>query len=892
MSESESDNSGVSVVSTRSARSRGRRLTYRELSDHSSSQDSREEVIKRLAEVLGSDSDQDEEYVPEKKKKKKEKVLPEKEKKKTEKALPEKKERELVPPEKKKRKELASKKRKRSSKDQNSRNANDPSTTKPACNAEYSSQSSDDSDVQEILNKNEAKRAARNAKKGAWSKISTDAPLAKAGDFVGVQPTLHQNRETKQRRIQESRSRPTQRQNRRVQDAEKGPEKFFICSEIRSSRRFFKLKKTGGRNIGLIKFINFYDHLKESLRILNSSGNTGGVCSLWAKTLAANISLFGGDVSFTRGNPYVQLYSNQVSDCLGLEVVEAVVNCVKTPQLRASLLNKIGEEICGGWGRGTEVLAEIFSKLLKLGALQDANDLTSFYSTRRSVTAQYEKERKKEINSLKVSKNLVEMMKDLEKLASEEALSDAGTINNMLADAVIQEMEELLMMDEWGATYAAYLPLISTYIVQNRDVDSAVSLLTKFRDKYPHSFRAHVTLLDLMHSQQWEEDSIAEALLLAGEQFPHHSFVVDYCQAVLQQEENLDESFSSENSDPPLGPDHARLFGMLVVYLDYRGNVNDKVAWSLLLTSTLNLLQSNQNQAVIQDLLKPRLDWWFEQNVEDLVNCDTNSLGAKMSVVRLLRGASNPIYLAIRNHLRYREEGGDLRAKAALAEAEIIANKQDGDPILAEALPDLDEVLASEWETVEKIVADERAAKIAPGQSQQILEHMTNKTDKYQCDKCDKYYTYYYLDQHKKLHHSGVSCAACNKPFVSKEALKRHKETPKECAKVLEKSAGPPWTCDACGSVYQQYCNLTRHKKHPKNCRENIRNGWAWVGKDHKVDVRTNERVGKKEKKKGRAAAARPQGRRVSARKQKRRGENEDDHQAEPAELGTHFMAL
>ena len=29
-------------------------------------------------------------------------------------------------------------------------------------------------------------------------------------------------------------------------------------------------------------------------------------------------------------------------------------------------------------------------------------------------------------------------MKDLEKLASEEALSDAGTINNMLADAVIQ----------------------------------------------------------------------------------------------------------------------------------------------------------------------------------------------------------------------------------------------------------------------------------------------------------------------------------------------------------------------------------------------------------------------------------------------------------------------
>ena len=55
---------------------------------------------------------------------------------------------------------------------------------------------------------------------------------------------------------------------------------------------------------------------------------------------------------------------------------------------------------------------------------------------------------------------------------------------------------------------------------------------------------------------------------------------------------------------------------------------------------------------------------------------------------------------------------------------------------------------------------------------------------------------------------------------------------------------------------------------------------------------RTNERVGKKEKKKGRAAAARPQGRRVSARKQKRRGENEDDHQAEPAELGTHFMAL
>ena len=55
---------------------------------------------------------------------------------------------------------------------------------------------------------------------------------------------------------------------------------------------------------------------------------------------------------------------------------------------------------------------------------------------------------------------------------------------------------------------------------------------------------------------------------------------------------------------------------------------------------------------------------------------------------------------------------------------------------------------------------------------------------------------------------------------------------------VLEKSAGPPWTCDACGSVYQQYCNLTRHKKHPKNCRENVRNGWAWVGKDHKVDVR------------------------------------------------------
>ena len=30
------------------------------------------------------------------------------------------------------------------------------------------------------------------------------------------------NRETKQRRIQESRSRPTQRQNRRVQDVEKG----------------------------------------------------------------------------------------------------------------------------------------------------------------------------------------------------------------------------------------------------------------------------------------------------------------------------------------------------------------------------------------------------------------------------------------------------------------------------------------------------------------------------------------------------------------------------------------------------------------------------------------------------------------------------------------------
>ena len=28
--------------------------------------------------------------------------------------------------------------------------------------------------------------------------------------------------------------------------------------------------------------------------------------------------------------------------------------------------------------------------------------------------------------------------------------------------------------------------------------------------------RAHVTLLDLMHSQQWAEDSIAEALLLAG----------------------------------------------------------------------------------------------------------------------------------------------------------------------------------------------------------------------------------------------------------------------------------------------------------------------------------------------------------------------------------------
>ena len=61
-------------------------------------------------------------------------------------------------------------------------------------------------------------------------------------------------------------------------------------------------------------------------------------------------------------------------------------------------------------------------------------------------------------------------------------------------------------------------------------------------------------------------------IIFSGEQFPHHSFVVDYCQAVLQQEENLDESFSSENSDPPLGPDHARSEGLLLLtpLLGYR----------------------------------------------------------------------------------------------------------------------------------------------------------------------------------------------------------------------------------------------------------------------------------------------------------------------------------
>ncbi|XP_023322888.1 uncharacterized protein LOC111697213 [Eurytemora carolleeae] len=438
----------------------------------------------------------------------------------------------------------------------------------------------------------------------------------------------------------------------------------------------------------------FCAELERNLRMLKGRGETSSTCSLIFSALTSDVQLFSSKSN--QMNTYVQ-NNRYVNDSLGYMVLDCINTHISSPHLRAEIHKSFGEIVCG-WTWFEGVLSTCLIHLVNLGAVEAANSL--------SLMAKLNSKHRHVSEELRILKTMLEMISVQEKVESNR-MNETTSHMNILSEAVIMDMNELL--EKSKGNFDFILPLYSWYLTEYRDVEGCVKLLTWYTKQNPTSLRAHETLVAFLKDQQCEEETILSALESGSSEFPHEQFVVQYCQALLRKDENLDESLGS-NDDESLptatgGLDHAGIVEKIVGFLDLKENMTNIEAWDLLVNSVLQVVQTLNQPDTVLDIFNTRLNWWFDQSCEDLINCPTHLLGRKLVLLNLLFGEKNKYSDLVKACLQERLEGGDRTVNSVLAESKLYQRTRT-EPIIVLNPTETDDHqgwVEDEWSRVEII---------------------------------------------------------------------------------------------------------------------------------------------------------------------------------------------
>merc|ERR1719154_867101 len=198
------------------------------------------------------------------------------------------------------------------------------------------------------------------------------------------------------------------------------------------------------------------------------------------------------------------------------------------------------------------------------------------------------------------------------------------------------------------------MPLFAWYVMDEKSADDVKDILTQYRDDNLEHLPAHQHLLQFLFQEYEDETEILlEELKLFSEQFLWDENVLRYCKLLVKkaEDDDLENSFDSveenENNTGDMIEKHMEVFEIVIKFLDYEMNVNDRLAWDLLATS-LQYLRSNldplEDHSFFSIKFEDRGGWWLNQNFRDLDQCDTNVLVKKGMVAAYLYSSECDLY--------------------------------------------------------------------------------------------------------------------------------------------------------------------------------------------------------------------------------------------------------
>ena len=323
-------------------------------------------------------------------------------------------------------------------------------------------------------------------------------------------------------------------------------------------------------------------------------------------------------------------------------------------------------------------------------------------------------------------------------------------------DATMTHMTRV-MLGPRGVEVAWAVRLVAWYIMEERTADDVLDLLTKYRDEHINHVACHTPLLEFLDREYRDEFELREKhLVIAADQFPWHSCVLDLCKLIgLTEEERGEvESFDSGSedrgsnetfsdaekinitADDDLSPlcvktdaqseevegqtsgranrkgvkkeDDSMLARIdsvrrLLLFLEYDLNRRCKDAWGLLVEKLRTLVLAGKADEV-EEVWGEKRDFWWAQNYSSLTGDEASLVRDKGSVAVVLAGTTSPSFLKTVEELERRRVDGVSGVTAMIGELEAYRARNLQPCIKPIKNTRLDQrFLVNEWKVIEDL---------------------------------------------------------------------------------------------------------------------------------------------------------------------------------------------
>jgi len=355
-----------------------------------------------------------------------------------------------------------------------------------------------------------------------------------------------------------------------------------------------------------------------------------------------------------------------INDNIGFLIVDLIVQHIKDP---APYLYKLGEYILGQkWYQFKYTFLRINHHLLNMGAVRPFLKLIG-----DSTVMTNEKHLADVRNELFVFKHAAKIVNLMNKeTGNKKNTKDEDTPLDHYSQGLIK-----LLCDS-GKEFTNLLPMLTWYLDTNYHRKTTAQALQQIRDENIRDEKTHRNLINYLKTRDFKSKVTQKAMKQASTRFPYQDFAVDYCQGIFQKDECFDET---EEEDIENLDDLEEVAKRLFKYFDCSCNMSDEKAWGILVNTTLILSRISDGRQIIRDQLIDRLDWWFDQLLDECSSFSSVCLGKILVFIKRTLGESTHYY-QIKDCL-ISQKSSSVRVDAILTEVEnLTAN--DLQPIISD----------------------------------------------------------------------------------------------------------------------------------------------------------------------------------------------------------------